>query len=234
MVIADNTRRLLGSLFELEDLGMQALKGFPQMQRSWRVLGEARFKSRFEGLRSSDATLVGRDEEIELLLRRWEQIKTGEGRVVLLSADPGVGKSRLTTTIIDRLGGEPYASLHYFCLPHHEASALFPFINQLERAARFEPGDTPQEKLDKLEALIAAGSSTDEDLPLLADLLLLPTERYPPLALTPLRKREKTLQALLRQLASLAGTSPVLVIFEDLHWMDPTSRELLDLAVERI
>jgi class 3 adenylate cyclase/tetratricopeptide (TPR) repeat protein len=234
LVIADSTRRLLGSLFEVEDLGLQALKGFPRMQRSWRVLGETQFKSRFEALRSSDATLVGRNEEIELLLRRWEQIKTGEGRVILISAEPGVGKSRLTTAMVDRLGGEAYTNLRYFCLPHHEASALFPFINQLERAACFEPADTPQQKLDKLEALVAAGLSTDEDVPLLADLLLLPTERYPPLALTPLRKREKTLQVLLRQLTSLAERKPVLVIFEDLHWMDPTSRELLDLAVERI
>jgi len=234
IVIADSTRRLLGSLFELEDLGMQALKGFPQLQRSWRVLGEARFKSRFEALRSADTALVGRIEEIELLLRRWTQVKTGEGRVILLSADPGVGKSRLTTTMIDLLGEEPYTSLRYFCLPHHEGSTLFPFINQLERAAGFEPGDTAEAKLDKLEALLAESSSTDEDLALLADLLLLPTGRYPPLAFTPLRKREKTLEALLLQLVTLAERSPVLIIFEDLHWMDPTSRELLDLAVERI
>jgi class 3 adenylate cyclase/tetratricopeptide (TPR) repeat protein len=234
IVIADATRRLLGSLFELEDLGLQTLKGFPQMQRSWRVLGEAHFKSRFEGLRSSDATLVGRDEDIELLLRRWAQVKTGQGRVILISGDPGVGKSRLTTTMIDRLGDEPYTSLPLFCLPHHEGSALFPFINHLERAARFEPGDTSDAKLDKLEALLAESSSTDEDLALLADLLSLPTERYPPLAFTPLRKREKTLEALLRQLVTLAERSPVLLIVEDLHWMDPTSRELLDLTIERI
>jgi class 3 adenylate cyclase len=234
IVIADSTRRLLGSLFELEDLGMQALKGFPQMQRSWRVLGEARFKSRFEGLRSPDAMLVGRDEDVELLLRRWAQVKSGEGRVILISGDPGVGKSRLTTTIIDRLGDEPYTSLRYFCLPHHEGSALFPVINQLERAAGFEHGDALEAKLDKLEALLAETSSSDEDLALLADLLLLPTERYPPLAYSPVRKREKTMQALLRQLVTLAERRPVLLIFEDLQWMDPTSRELLDLTLERI
>jgi class 3 adenylate cyclase/predicted ATPase len=234
VVIADSTRRLLGSLFEFEDLGLKALKGFPQMQRSWRVLGEAHLKSRFEALRSADAMLVGRDEEIELLLRRWTQVKAGEGRLILISGDPGVGKSRLATTIIDRLEGELYTSLRYFCLPHHEGNALFPFITQLERAAGFETEDTPEAKLDKLEALLTAGSPTDEDLALLGDLLSLPTERYPPLAFSPLRKREKTLQALLRQLVSLAAKSPVLLIFEDLHWMDPTSRELFDLAVERI
>jgi class 3 adenylate cyclase len=140
IVIADSTRRLLGSLFELEDLGMQALKGFPQLQRSWRVLGEARFKSRFEALRSADTALVGRIEEIELLLRRWTQVKTGEGRVILLSADPGVGKSRLTTTMIDLLGEEPYTSLRYFCLPHHEGSTLFPFINRAWRHSGSEAG----------------------------------------------------------------------------------------------
>src|ERR1700760_4535304 len=135
--------------------------------------------------------LVGRDEEIELLLRRWTQVKAGEGRLILISGDAGVGKSRLATTIIDRLEGELYTSLRYFCLPHHEGNALFPFITQLERAAGFETEDTPEAKLDKLEALLTAGSPTDEDLALLGDLLSLPTERYPPLAFSPLRKREK-------------------------------------------
>jgi class 3 adenylate cyclase/predicted ATPase len=234
IVIADSTRRLVGSVFEIEDLGAQALKGFAKMQRSWRVLGESRFKSRFESLRSAETALVGREEEIALLLRRWAQAKTGEGRVILLSADPGIGKSRLAMAITDRLAAEPHTFLRYFCLPHHEDSVLFPITVQLERAARFERADTPAAKLDKLEALLAVASPTDQDLALLADLLLLPTERYPPLDLTPRRKREKTFEALMRQLSGLAERSPVLVTFEDLQWMDPTSRELFDLTVERI
>ena len=142
IVIADSTRRLVGSVFGLEDLGFKDLKGFAEPQRAWRVLGENRFKSRFEALRSAETPLVDRQEEIELLLRRWAQAKAGEGRVILFSGEAGIGKSRLTVALRDLLDAEPYTDLHYFCSPHHQDSALFPIINLLERAAGFGREDT--------------------------------------------------------------------------------------------
>jgi class 3 adenylate cyclase len=234
IVIADSTRQLLGSLFEIEDLGLRALKGFPELQRCWQVRQEAHAKSRFEALRSRDIELVGREEEVGLLLQRWSQAKCGNGRVILVSADPGVGKSRLIASITDRLRGESHSELRYFCLPHYETSPLFPFIDQLERAAQFERTDMASTKLEKLEALLATRSVTPENLALIADLLSLPTERYPDVVLTPRRKKERIFEALLHQLNELATDKPLLVIFEDLHWMDPSSLELFDLIVERI
>jgi class 3 adenylate cyclase/predicted ATPase len=234
IIIADSTRRLVGSVFEVEDRGLKPLKGFGKPQRAWRVLGESRFKSRFEALRSAETPLVGRGEEIDLLLRRWAQAKTGEGRVILLSAEPGIGKSRLTLAFMDRLGSEPYTYLRHFCWPHHEDSSFFPITVQLERAAGFGREDSPAEKLDKLETMLAATSPTGEDLALLADLLSLPTERYPMLDLNPRLKREKTFEALLRRLIALAKLKPVVMIVEDLHWVDPSTRRLLDLTIEWI
>jgi hypothetical protein len=146
---------------------------------------------------------------------------------VLISGEPGIGKSRLAEAFRQSVIGEPHARLRYFCSPHLQDSALFPIIAQLARAAGFEGGDTTEAKLDKLEALIAANAPAEGDVPLLAELLPVPFEgRYAALDLTPQRKKEKTFEALLRQLADLARRQPVLVIFEDLHWADPTSREL--------
>ena len=234
IVIADSTRRLVGSVFGLEDLGFKDLKGFAEPQRAWRVLGENRFKSRFEALRSAETPLVDRQEEIELLLRRWAQAKAGEGRVILFSGEPGIGKSRLTVALRDSLNAEPYTDLQYFCSPHHQDSALFPIINLLERAAGFGREDTPGVKLDKLEALMAETSAAKRDVALLADLLLLPTGRYPNVEHNPRRRKEETFEALQRQLTGLAQTKPVLMTFEDLHWIDPTTQELLDLFIRRI
>src|SRR6516164_9475214 len=137
LVIADNTRRQIGALFELEDLGPRPLAGFVEPQRAWRVLGESGVVSRFEALRSEATPLVGRDEELELLLRRWQQAKAGEGKVVLVSGEPGIGKSRLVSELGRRIASEPHTRLRYFCSPHHQDSALYPFITQLERAAGF-------------------------------------------------------------------------------------------------
>lgn len=234
IVIAESTRRLVGSVFELEDLGFRDLKGFAEPQRAWRVLGENRFKSRFEALRSAETPLVDRQEEIELLLRRWTQAKTGEGRVILFSGEAGIGKSRLTVTLRNLLDAEPYADLQYFCSPHHQDSALFPIINLLERTAGFGREDTPAVKLDKLEALMAETSAADRDVALLAELLLLPTERYPTVELNPRRRKEETFEALQRQLTGLAQSKPVLMTFEDLHWLDPTTQEVLDLFIRAI
>jgi hypothetical protein len=157
LVIAKSTRRQIGALFELEDLGSQPLAGFDEPQRVWRVIGESGVLSRFEALRSEATPLVGRDEEIDLLLRRWQQAKAGEGRVVLLSGEPGIVKSRLTVELSQAIQSEPHTRLRYFCSPHHQDSTLYPFIIQLQRAAGFARDDTVEQKLGKLQGLLAPG-----------------------------------------------------------------------------
>ena len=235
IVIAENTWRQVGNLFEYEDLGEIEVKGLRAAVRAFRVLGESRIGSRFEPLRTGETPVVGRDEEIELLSRRWAQARAGRGQIVLISAEPGIGKSRLAEAFRLSLEGEPHTRLRYFCSPHHQDSALFPFIEQLERAAGFERDDTPSVRLEKLEALVAANASAEGDVQLLAEMLSVPLDgRYPALDLIPQPKKERTFEALLRQLSGLATRQPVLMIFEDLHWADPSSRELLDLTVEQI
>jgi predicted ATPase len=189
--------------------------------------------SRFEALRSGETPLVGRDEEVELLTRRWQQAKSGEGRVVLVSGEPGIGKSRLTTALSERIDDEPHTRLRYFCSPHHQDSALYPFIAQLERAAGFTRDDAGEEKLSKLRALLALGAQDDDDITLLSELLSLPSSAAD-LNLSPQRKREKLFEAMLNQLEAEAQHRPVLMVLEDVHWIDPTSRELLDLTVDRV
>ena len=233
LVIGEATRRQIGGLFHLADLGPQALAGFAEPQPAWRVIGESGMLSRFEALRSGGTPLVGRDEEIELLVRRWQQAKSSEGRVVLISGEPGIGKSRLTAALSERIEDEPHTRLRYFCSPHHQESALYPFIAQLERAAGFARDDMVEAKLGKLRALLAPGSRDDDDIALLRELLSLPSSAAA-LNLSPQRKREKLFEALLSQLEAEAGRRPVLMVFEDAHWIDPTSREFLDLSVDRI
>ncbi len=224
IVIADTTRRQIGGLFDLRDLGRLELKGFADSPQGWQVLGESGVASRFEALRSRETPLIGRDEEIELLLRRWDQAKSGDGRVVLISAEPGIGKSRLTEAFEERIADDPHRRLRYFCSPHHQDSALYPIVGHLERAAGFARDDDDAARLQKLAAL--AGP----DLPLFADLLSLPGAAPAP-ELSPQRKKELTFDALLRALETLARQQPVLMVFEDIHWMDPTSRELLDRTI---
>jgi predicted ATPase/class 3 adenylate cyclase len=234
IVIDDTTRRLIGSVFALEDLGFKELKGFTEPQRAWSVLSENRFKSRFEALRSAETPFVDRQEETELLLRRWTQAKAGEGRAILFSGEAGIGKSRLILALTDLLDSEQYTDLHFFCSPHHQNSTLFPVINFLERAADFGREDTPVAKLNQLEALMARTSAAERDVALLADLLLLPTDRYAAVERNPRRRRQETFEALLRQITELISKKPILMIFEDIHWIDPTTQELLDIFIRRI
>jgi class 3 adenylate cyclase/predicted ATPase len=236
VVIAAGTRRLVGDLFECRDLGAVEVKGIAEPVPAWQVLRASVVASRFEALRGSALTpLVGRDEEIDLLLRRWARAKAGDGQAVLISGEPGIGKSRITAALAERLHAEPYLRLRYFCSPYHQDSALFPFIDQLGRAAGFGRDDPAMAKLEKLEALLALAVPPEEDVALIADLMSLPASECHPLPnLSPQRKKERTLEALIRQLEGLARQQPVIMVFEDAHWIDPTSRELLDLTVERV
>jgi class 3 adenylate cyclase/predicted ATPase len=236
VVIAESTLKLVGNLFELEDLGAQQLKGIIGPVRAWAALRPSSAESRFEALHGGGLTeLVGREEELELLLRRWSKAKIGEGQVVLLSGEAGIGKSRLTAALFERLATEPHTRLRYFCSPQHTDSALYPIISQMERAAGFTHDDNTQAKLDKLDALLAQTSTSKQDAALFTEMLSLPNDgRYPALDLAPQQRRQKTLEALTAQLAGLASQQRVLMIFEDAHWADPTSLEAFGRAVDRI
>jgi class 3 adenylate cyclase len=205
VVIAEGTRKLIGNLFELRDLGAQDLKGIGGPMRAWAALRPASVESRFEALHASGLTeLVGREEEVELLLRRWSKAKSGEGQVVLLSGEAGIGKSRLTAALLERLASEPHTRLRYFCSPQHTDSALYPIIRQMERAAGFAHDDQPKEKLDKLDALLARTSTSKQDATLFAEMLSLSNDgRYPAPDADPQQRRQKTLEAMIAQLAGL-------------------------------
>ena len=232
LVIATSTRQQIGELFDLEDLGPQQLAGFADPQPAWMVLRESIGVSRFEALHSETLPLVGRGEEVEVLLRRWENAKRGEGRVVLISGEPGIGKSRLTAALSEQIETELHARWRFFCSPHHQDSALYPFIAHLEHAAGFVRDDDPEERLRKLRAF-AVATQNEDDIALEAELLSLPT-RSEALNFSPQLKREKLFESLLKQLEFEARRRPVLMVFEDVHWIDPTSREMLDLAVDRV
>jgi class 3 adenylate cyclase/predicted ATPase len=236
VLICANTRRLTRGEFHYHDLAPVLLKGWVAPVRAYQVLGMSGVESRFEALHTAQLpALFGREEEIELLLRRWRQAVQEEGRVVTLTGEPGIGKSHIALALNERLQSESHTTLRYFCSEHHTQSAFFPFINQIERAARFEHNDSPDEKLSKLKILLTQSTQDLQHVAILANLLSLPTDGcYRPEDLTPQKRKEKTFTALFAQLDRLAANDPVLLIFEDAHWIDPTSLELLAATVEHV
>jgi class 3 adenylate cyclase/predicted ATPase len=236
IVIAAATHALAGELFECTRLDAQNLKGFDAPVVAWRVDGTRAIESRFEATHTQALTpLLGRDEEIEILERRWQRACAGEGQVVLISGEPGIGKSRIVSELQDRIGPQTHTGLRYQCSPYYTNSALHPVIGQLERAARIQPDNAPDEKLEKLEALLQlSGRPLADAIPLIAPLLSIPLgDRYTPVNVSPQRQKQLTLTTLVDQFAGLAEQRPVLFHFEDAHWIDPTSRELIDLIVTR-
>jgi len=237
VLISTETRRLLGDRVVCEDLGAHALKGAARSVQVWRVVRLDEALSRFEAIRQRGLTpLVDREEELDLLSRRWGQAMGGHGQVVLLSGEAGIGKSRIAEVLRDRVAVDSAAVWRLQCSPHYANSALHPVVRRLERLLQFEREDPAERRLEKIEALLErAKQPVARVSPLLAALLSVPTgDRDPPLQLSPQRQREDTLVALQGLLLGLASQSPVLVIFEDVHWIDPTSQELLDLLVERV
>ena len=226
--------RLTGGAFEYTDLGKQTLKGIVEPVRTWRVKGLARAQDRFEATHGLHLTpYVGREEEAGMVLRRWEQACDGEGQVVAVCGEPGIGKSRILHELQSRLSGTQHQTVRYQCSPYHTNAPLHPFAEQLERMAGLDRDDAAEAKCDKLEAVIAAaGKQAAAVMPLLAPVLSLPTgSRYPALNLSAQKHKEQTLAALCELALAAAGRQPVLISFEDVHWIDPTSQEVLDLMV---
>ena len=236
VVVAEGTRRLLGELFELDDLGSQALKGIAGPAPAFAVQGERTLQSRFAARQTGGlAPIVGRDQELALLIERWCQARGSEGQLVLLTGEAGIGKSRLTEAAVEAVAAEPHFLIRYQCSPYHADSALYPAIQHLKHGAGFTDTDTPEGRLDRLEALLARAGEIGDAAPLLAELLGLDgSDRYGPSTLTPQQRRSRTLAVLVDQLTGLAAHKPVLWVVEDAHWIDPTTLELVELALDRV
>ena len=237
VVISNSTRQLLGEVFDLQSLGPQTLKGITKSVTVYTVLRERALTSRFEA-RSGPAPspMVGRDQELALLLERWTQAKAGEGQGVLLIAEAGIGKSRICEALIEAVADEPHRRIRYQCSPYHSDSTLWPVIQQLTHVAGLIVTDPNETRLDKLEKILLAQSGEGATAaPLIAALLGLEgNSRYGPLNLTPQAQRTRTLEALIGQLLNLAAQQPVLLVLEDAHWIDPTTLELIEQCLDRI
>ena len=238
LVISATTFQLLGGFFACQALGPHLLKGFAQTIEIYQVRYESTARSRLEAAGGASLTpLVGRDQEVALLRERWAQVKEGVGQVVLLSGEAGIGKSRLVQVLTEHVATEPQAWLTPCqCSPYYQNTALYPMIDLLERVAlRFEREESSQQKLKKLEGfLVQYGLPLAEAMSLFAALLSLPLGAdYAPLTLSPAQQKQKTLQAFLEIFLRIAAQQPVLFVMEDLHWVDPTTLELLSLLVDQ-
>ena len=237
VVVAQATHKLLESSFEYEDLGTHVLKGIEEPEPVWRALRERDIHSRYEARRKGSGTpLVGRQEELGLLLRSWETSKQGHGQAILIQGEAGIGKSRLIEALRDQISDDDYVWVAHRCSPYHANSTLYPVIEHLKRALGWSAESSAEEKLEKLEATLAHQSlPLSEVIPLYAELLSLPLPegRYSPSNRNPRQKREATLDALVAWLLEMAESTPVLNVWEDLHWADPTTLELLELYLEQ-
>jgi class 3 adenylate cyclase/predicted ATPase len=237
VVVSERTRRLLGEVFDLVDLGALQLKGFSDPVACFQVLREQPSHSRYDTQHSGRAMpMLGRDQELALVLERWQQAVAGEGQGVLLVGEAGIGKSRLVQAVLDSVSREETVVLRYQCSPHHTGTALWPFVQQLTFAMGVTLTDSCSEKLDKLEGLLRLGNeNTSESVPLVAALLSLNLdERFTPLSLTAHQQRARTLVVLVNQLIGLARKEPVLMVVEDTHWIDPTTLDLLGQVLDQI
>lgn len=237
IAISEEVRSLIGELFEIEDLGARSLKGFESAVHLFRVLGERDVETRFDAARGTTLShFVGRIQELAFLLEKWELAKSGEGQVVVISGEAGIGKSRLVRALADRLGNEPHTVWRLQGSPYHSNSALFPVIQSMRRAVGLQADDTPAQRLDKLESLLKETSAhIAADAPIYADLLSFETEgRYPRPELSPQELKTRTLRALIDRCLLTAKKSPLLLIVEDAHWIDPTTKELLEQSVSRL
>ncbi|MBI2802010.1 MAG: AAA family ATPase [Gammaproteobacteria bacterium] len=236
VVVSESVQRLAGGTFDYEDLGEQKLKGLANSPRAYRVKGVGRAESRFEAATQGRLVpMVAREHELAALLERWQCARSGKGQVVMLSGEPGIGKSRLLSALHSELATNGAQALRFQCSPYHIYSAFYPSISNFERALRFTADESLASKLDKLEALIVEQLGRPlADVRFIATMLSLPTDRYGSLDMSPQRFKTETLRVLADLTEAAARRTPTVFLFEDAHWTDPSSLEVLDLLVERI